>query len=56
MEEFFAGLESATGLKVHAVLLTRSEEGQTQFIVAERAIPLELFWERTVLAKRRFYR
>ncbi len=56
MEEFFAGLESATGLKVHSVLLTRSEESQTQFIVAEKAIPLELFWERTVLAKRCFYR
>jgi predicted nucleotidyltransferase len=55
MQEFFADLASATGLKVHAVLLSRSEENQAEFIVAEGAIPLEPFWAESFCTKRRGY-
>jgi len=55
LQEFFADLASATGLKVHAVLLSQSEENQAEFIAAEEAIPLELFWTGPLCTKRQSY-
>jgi len=43
LKPFFENLECATGLKVHPVVLSRSEELQAQFMETEKAMPFESF-------------